>query len=62
MKIAISAGEESGDILGSDLIDSLRDYKNDIEFISILPTKITSFDGENKVKNIKVYKTACNCK
>ena len=26
---------------------------NDIEFISILPTKITSFDGESKVKNIK---------
>ena len=35
MKIAISAGEESGDILGSDLIDSLRDYKNDIEFIGL---------------------------
>ena len=35
MKIAISAGEESGDILGSDLIDSLKDHRNDIEFIGL---------------------------
>jgi len=35
VKIAISAGEESGDILGSDLIDSLRDHRNDIKFIGL---------------------------
>ena len=35
MKIAISVGEESGDILGSDLMDSLFDHNKDIEFIGL---------------------------
>ena len=35
MKIAISAGEESGDILGSDLIDSLKKHRSDIQFIGL---------------------------
>ena len=35
MKIALSAGEESGDILGSDLMRSLKAHDDKIEFIGI---------------------------
>ena len=35
MKIALSAGEESGDILGSNLMDSLFHCNKDIEFIGL---------------------------
>ena len=54
-KIAIVAGEASGDLLGGHLIDALNKQRSDLTFFGIAGPKMIDAGAKNAISNGKAF-------